>query len=472
VPPPVSAPEQESNVNAKLLLPAPSVIAPPPTHVTRDVGSVGGSGIADNKQVVPPPVATGTRSLASQIWTGLFGGSDTKIVPPPVQDTASRSTGQLASGLGATAVVPPPVDSATRSVGGQMANGLGSNVVVPPPVAGGTRALNTPSGTLLADANVVPPPPSVGGGTSSEGRGFGKKGAGTGGTLDLGSAVAPPNSSGGGSGGGKGIVVSSEPGSKVGIPGNAGTGALAMSPSGTAKSGLGGSGAGEGIGRGNGPGSGFSGEGSGAGKEGVGRGSDPAARGGISPYPGSGGSGRGTNGTPAMPGVTVAGGSTINLPSFSADGNDVNDPSRSSALKERRGLGVQVVGSSRSGGAFNFYGALKGDNYTIYIPTTTGTVVMQFADPSSAGRTYAGDLTAPDPIRTDLPEGLQKSRMVVACILDRSGQLRDVKVLERGSDQMMAKILSALPRWKFQPAFRNGQPVEVAAYLGFNIDTR
>ena len=474
VPPPVSAPERESNVNAKLLLPAPSVVAPAPTQVTRDVGSVAGAGIADaDKQVVPPPVASGTHSLASQIWTGLFGGSNTNVVPPPGQDTGSHSTGQLATGLGGTAVVPPPVqDTSTRSVGHQLANGLGGNAVVPPPVQGGTRALNTPSGTLLADANVVPPPPSVGGGASAEGRGFGKKGGGSGGPLDLGSAVAPPNSGGGGSGGGKGIVVSSEPGSKVGIPGNAGAGSLAMSPSGTAKSGLGGSGGGEGIGRGNGPGSGFSGEGSGAGKEGAGRGSDPAARGGISPYPGSGGSGRGANGTPAMPGVAVAGGSTITLPSFSADGNDPSDPTRSSALKERRGLGVQVVGSSRSGGAFNFYGALKGDNYTIYIQTTMGMVVMQFADPSSGGTSYAGDLTAPDPIRAELPTGLQKSRLVVACVLDRTGQLRNVRVLERGSEEMTSKILASLPAWKFRPAVRNEQPVEVNAILGFNIDTR
>jgi hypothetical protein len=244
-----------------------------------------------------------------------------------------------------------------------------------------------------------------------------------------------------------------------------------MSPTGTDKTGFGGSGGGTGIGRGNGPGSGFSGSGPGAGKEGSGRGSDPAARGGISPYPGAGGSGRGTAGAP-VPGVAVAGGSTVTLPSFSGDANDPSSPGHSSTLAKRRGPGITVIGSSRSGGAFNFYGTLKGDNYTIYIPTITGTVVMQFADPSSAGRSYAGDLTAPDPIRADLPEGLQKSRLVVACVLDRSGQLRNVRVLERGAEQMTSKILAALPGWKFRPAVRNEQPVEVDAILGFNIDTR
>jgi len=36
---------------------------------------------------------------------------------------------------------------------------------------------------------------------------------------------------------------------------------------------------------------------------------------------------------------------------------------------------------------------------------------------------------------------------------------------------MTAKILAALPTWKFQPAMRNNQPVEVTAILGFSINT-
>jgi len=36
---------------------------------------------------------------------------------------------------------------------------------------------------------------------------------------------------------------------------------------------------------------------------------------------------------------------------------------------------------------------------------------------------------------------------------------------------MTSKVLAALPRWKFQPAMRDGKAVEVNAILGFNIDT-
>jgi hypothetical protein len=198
------------------------------------------------------------------------------------------------------------------------------------------------------------------------------------------------------------------------------------------------------------------------------------ARGGISPYPGPGGAGNGTTGKPPMPGVSVNGGSNIvTLPSFGADGAGPNVIARSSAGKEAQGPGITVVGSARSGGAFNYYGMLKGDkNYTIYIDTVLGTAVMQYADPSSATHPYAEDLVAPQPMRSDLPANLKPSRLVIACILDRTGTLRNLQVLDGGGTAMTSKVLAALTNWKFRPVFRGEQPVEVNAILGFDIDTR
>ena len=396
IPPPVSAPEQVTNLNPRLTLPAPSVIAPPPTQVTREIASMGpGFGAGElRKQVVPPPVQLGGGSVHHQPLGGLGGG---------------------------TAVVPPP--------------------------------------------------PTISGGSSLTGRGTGNRGSGLGGPLDTGAVAAPP--AGGGSGGGTGVVVSSQPGSKVGLPGNGGTGALAMSPSGGANPGLGGSGGGSGIGRGNGPGSGFSGEGPGAGKEGSGRGSDPTAHGGISPYPGPGGAGTGSNGTPAMPGVSVRGGSNIvTLPSFGSDGSQPGAPGRSSAGADHRGPDITVVASSSAGGGFDFYNKLKGDKvYTIYIETALGTAVMQYADPTSAEHPYAEDLVAPQPMHADLPAGLPHSRLAIACILTPSGLLRNFQVIDPGPAVMTSKVLAALSKWKFRPALRGKQPVEVNAFLGFNIDT-
>src|SRR5712692_8349578 len=269
VAPPVSAPQREVSSTPKLSLPAPAVVAPPPSQLSRDLNSWGSAATGDlrTKPVPPPPTASGGGALA--------------------RSGAAAITPQ---------VVPPPA-----SIDGRGSQGSGS------PGSGGRSGQS--AGSLLGSADVIPPPPGLGGGKALSGSGRGNKGAGAGGPLDLGSSVAPP-SNGGGNAAGSGVVVSNQPGTKVGLPNSTGAGAIAMSPSGTAKSGLGGSGGGLGIGKGNGPGSGLQGEGSGAGKEGTGRGSDPNARGGISPHPGPGGAGSGTSGTPAMPGVSVEGGTT------------------------------------------------------------------------------------------------------------------------------------------------------------------
>jgi hypothetical protein len=175
-----------------------------------------------------------------------------------------------------------------------------------------------------------------------------------------------------------------------------------------------------------------------------------------------------------MPGVSVKGGSTnvVTLPSFGAAGKPAGSPGRSNTNPENKGPDITVVASSRSGGAFNFYGALKGDKvYTIYIETTLGTAVMQFADATSASQAYAEDLTAPQAMRSDLPAGLPKSRLVIACVLDRSGSLRRPQVLETAPAVMTSKVLTALNSWKFRPVMRGDQPIEVNVILGFNIDT-
>jgi hypothetical protein len=243
-----------------------------------------------------------------------------------------------------------------------------------------------------------------------------------------------------------------------------------MSPAGTDKPGLGGSGGGQGLVRSEGPGSSLTGEGAGAGKPGTGHAADLNSRGGISPTPGPGGAGNAPTGSPAVPGVDVRGGSTIvTLPSFGSSGsNEPNLPGRSS-VKAQSGPGITVVATSRSGGAFDFYGKLAGDNYTVYVDTSVGTVVMQFAEANPAA--HAGALTGPQGLRTDLPSDLPHARIVIKCKLDAAGNLRNLQVLEPGPAAMTAKVMAALPGWKFRPATRGVQPVEVNAILGFNIDT-
>jgi hypothetical protein len=442
VAPPVSAPQRDVSSTPKLSLPAPAVVAPPPSQVSRDLNSWGSAGTGDLrlKPVPPPPTASGGGSLARSGAATLTP----QVVPPPAS-----------------------IDGPRSQEGGSQRSGSTGN-------AGRSgRSAAQSAGSLLGSADVVPPPPGLGGGKALSGSGRGNKGTGAGGPLDLGSSVAPPSNAGGNAAG-NGVVISSQPGTKVGLPNSTGAGAIAMSPSGTAKSGLGGTGGGSGIGKGNGSGSGLQGEGSGAGREGTGRGTDPNAHTGISPYPGPGGAGTGTSGTPAMPGVSVQGGTTtITLPSFGSPGGDApTDPGRSST-NAHKGSGITIEATPRSGGVFAYYDVLKGDrNYSIYIETSLGMAVMQYADPASAARPSSAILSAPEPMRKDLPAGLRPSRVVIACILDRSGNLKDLKVLDPGPAETTAKILVALHSWKFRPAFRGNEPVEVNAIIGFGIDTR
>jgi Gram-negative bacterial TonB protein C-terminal len=517
VPPPVSSPERQASRNAGLTMPAPAVIAPPPaSEISPDLHRLASGSVPDPaKSVVPPPpTAAGNTSFMSSILGKIFGTTDvvappptvtggatpggtgpslsanvvppppgiaggntlgnpngvrrgteiaTNVVPPPPSAVGSGSgrnhsaTESARGSLTSTNVVPPPPAVTSTGRGG---NGSGrdasiaQNVVPPPPAVSATGRGGSdsgrdgaPGGTLLAE-NVVPPPPSLGGGTARSGFGSGIKGSGFGEPLSAGSVLAPPSS--GGSGGSAALVVSKQPGSKVGVPSS-----------------------GASIGHGNGSGSGMTGEGSGAGKSGLGRGSDANARGGISPTAGPGGAGNATSGTPAVPGVSITGGSTIvTLPSFGSDGgSSAPNPANRSSVKEQQGPAITIVATSRSGGAFNFYGKLPGDNYTIYVPTAAGTMVMQFADPASASQHFSGTLTGPQALRADLPTGLPQARVVIACILDTSGNLKNLHVLEPGPAEVTAKVLAALPSWKFRPATRGNQPVEVNAILGFGIDT-
>lgn len=501
VPPPVSAPERVTPRNPKLNMPAPSVIAPPPSaDVSQDTHRLASGSIPDSSKTVvpPPPTQSGNGSFMSSLMGKIFGASEVvppppavhsnapsagtslaaNIVPPPPAVAASAAGGvshgpRSGTSLGTNVVAPPPssgvpVGVGTRSASSSPALG-GPSIVPPPPSLSGTGAAGAPSGTLLAN-NIVPPPPSLGGGSSPVGSGLGRKGTALGAPVDLGAGLAPANTAG--SGANAGAVISSRPGPKVGLPSSGGTGSLALSPTGGDKPGLGGAGGGTSIGRGKDSGSGMNGTGPGAGHSNSGRGSDADAHGGISPSPGPGGAGNAPAGNPPVRGVDISGGSTIvNLPSFGSDpsGTDVSAPGHSAA-KPRQTLGVTIVATATSGGAFEPYkNLLHGQTYTTYFDTSLGSVVMQFSEAVPSNQ--AGGLTAPQSIRTDLPDGLPRARMVISCTLDASGNLKNLRVREAGPADMTAKILAALRSWKFQPALRGDQPVEVTAILGFGIDT-
>ena len=386
---------------------------------------------AHPKLALPPPTvvqpAPNTSTLAKEIWNAagsFFGGGSKNVVPPPVQPTAGFSDGKpLAAGL---------------------ARGI------------------------IGGPGVVPPPPVVtGSGVPGEGAGTPAKGAGS--TLAaLGPGPLQPPSGGSHNGG---VVMSMQPGEKMGMPGNAAGGALAMSRTGGARAGLGGEGNGAGFGKGVGGGSGRVGEGSGASDTGTGFGAKLNSKGGITPAAGPGGAGSG-GGHTAMAGVSIRGGE-VTLPSFAAGGDPPSIPGHTPSERALRRPDITVIATPSSGGALNLYGALKGDKvYTIYIDTHQGVAVLQFSDPDSRNMGFDEDLTAPEAIRTELPPGLKKARLVITCTMDRAGLLRNVKILQGPSSEKAAQVMTALSQWRFRPVLRGNDPISVDAILGFNVDTR
>jgi len=112
VPPPVSAPERETSRNAKLSLPAPSVVAPPPSadsdHDLRRLES--GSTDPSKAVVPPPPTRTSNGSFVSTVIGKLFGTQDVVPPPPIVAPTGASGTARNGGPGGSLAnnVVPPP----------------------------------------------------------------------------------------------------------------------------------------------------------------------------------------------------------------------------------------------------------------------------------------------------------------------------------------------------------------------------
>jgi len=439
VPPPVSAPVEVTRRPARLTLPAEAVVAPRP-DINNAIQSRRVSGDFAPR-VVPPPVDLST--VRTSISATALSGTQT-VAPPPVDlhNTQSRTV----RGLGGTAVAPPPVE--LQNVQPHAVRGLGNAAVAAPPAE--LASLRRERALAGSTVSVLPPDlPSATNHSSSGGAGTGKG----------------PLSSG------AGVVVSAQPGKQPGLPPNSEKATLAMSPSGSSAPGPGGSGNGGGIGHGSSSGSAPAGVGSGSTAVAAGRGASAYDRPGNSPTPGPGGAGNMSNGTSRVPGVSVSGGSNVvTLPSFGAAPDPVSaGHSGGKGVKN----GITVVASPRSGGALNLYGALKGDRvYTIYLNTTVGTAILQFADPDSAAHPYDTDLTAPQAIRVNLPVDLQHSRLLIACVLDRNGVLRHWHVLQAGSSDFSGKILAALPEWKFTPAFRGNEAVEVNAILGFGVDTK
>jgi hypothetical protein len=150
-------------------------------------------------------------------------------------------------------------------------------------------------------------------------------------------------------------------------------------------------------------------------------------------------------------------------------------PVRGKQEPPRRTPSITVIATARSGGALNnsYSTLLKGGKvYTIYIDTSVGTAVLQFAEHLPSTQEFQADLTAPEPTNLDLPKDMPPPQILVACILDKSGLIKNPRLLRSGDDRTAAHMMAAIQQWQFRPALRGNEPVEVDAIFGFGVNTR
>ncbi|HUR37723.1 MAG TPA: hypothetical protein VM009_07890 [Terriglobales bacterium] len=216
-----------------------------------------------------------------------------------------------------------------------------------------------------------------------------------------------------------------------------------------------------------------SGAGNASSTEGIGRGTGKAgARMGASTHKGLvGGSGPGGVGNSDVPGGGVAvDDGVVNLGAFT----EAPRATTPRVLGPRSVPAITIVASPSSGSALNQYGTLNSDRvYTIYLPAAFGVVIMEYGRRASAtASSFEDELTAPEPLQMELPAELRKQRAIISCVVTRDGTLRDVHLLEKVVESVREDLLQALATWRFRPALRGDEPIEVDALLGFHVDTR
>ena len=70
-------------------------------------------------------------------------------------------------------------------------------------------------------------------------------------------------------------------------------------------------------------------------------------------------------------------------------------------------------------------------------------VSLQFADPESAAHPYTEDLVSPQALRADVSADIPRARLVIKCVLDRSGVLKNVSILQSAGGEFEKQLLAA-----------------------------
>jgi len=418
-------------VNAKLHLPdAHTVlpIAPSPESPVQQIRQIKAPDL--QAQVAPPPVDALTQPIQQLQPPDL----KPQVVPPPVEIPIVKSAdlARLTIPNDLTPVVLPPFAARKPA----------------PPIASDVAPVQLANNR---DSHVLNKLLQVSGGSNAT---LAKQssGAASGGNSQNGTRASE-------------YVISAAIGPELGLPAQARAGSGRFSPSGGPTPGLGEKGIGTGLSSGSGEGAAVNTlKGPGAATSGNGPGVPSQATKGNSVGVGKGGSGSGEGGDA---GITIRG-NTIQIASFAPTQPPLSSVGR--PLGPRKPPAVTIIASSRSGGAVNRYGALAGGKvYTIYLDTPAGTATLEFANAQSNTRGFEEELTAPEPITTDLPLSLRGARILLQCKMDREGVMHGFRVLESLENNLAPAVIAALENWRFRPVLQHGESVEVDAIIGLNV---
>jgi TonB family protein len=217
-----------------------------------------------------------------------------------------------------------------------------------------------------------------------------------------------------------------------------------------------------------------------------GKGGASGAPGGVAPDRTSAGAGAGAGqaikGLPA--GLVVGarpapGGSTPGAGSNAAPVNSAKAAAAPNipAASYPRGMGGEVTNSNASDLEKKVFGGRKIYSMTVNIPnlnSASGSWVIHFAElnPGANSRENRGELAAPvatvtvDPgYPSELMRHNVAGTVALYAIIRRDGTIGEVQVLHGVDDRLDEFARAALARWRFNPASKNGQGVDVEAVV-------
>jgi protein TonB len=110
--------------------------------------------------------------------------------------------------------------------------------------------------------------------------------------------------------------------------------------------------------------------------------------------------------------------------------------------------------------------AIQMPNVTSY----SGSWIVWFADRDPVTGAIAADLRAPVPTRKVDPKYIQtaveervQGVVRLAAVIRRDGRVQSVELLQRLDERLDRTAVEALSKWEFEPALRDGIPVDVDA---------